>query len=364
MGVLYLSVELALDLIACLLGVVLMIQARDNNPKFWWGGIALAIGGVFAWENIEWLMIVSETPEYRFTELLNLEKMLKWYPMASMVALFPLASLFPGFLSVRRTFLSLLPSFLLTFLGGLYLYMGAPQTLLGSLSDVLLYFDRPDVWLRCLFFLLSVSTPLACFLYPMLRRKGYRRVNDMMYVFLGFMCLFIFIYVLFTLDISYIVFNLFGATAIVFTLFFSIQYLFRENPFSCHVEEDKGQDRSIEVEAGCPQPLYYKMRDFFLENPQTVASYDMKRLAGILHERESALSDAVKSAGYSSFREYQNELRLEYFRRMALEHPEKNIKELIFLVGFRSKATFYRIFSEKYGRSPSAFLEEEKKRRT
>lgn len=42
---------------------------------------------VFMWENIGWLTIVTETPEYRFTDLLNIEKMLKWYVLASIVAL-------------------------------------------------------------------------------------------------------------------------------------------------------------------------------------------------------------------------------------------------------------------------------------
>lgn len=356
MGVLYLSVELTLDLITSFIGVILMLRAKDNGPKFWWGCIALAIGAVFAWENIGWLMIVTEEPEYRFTDLLNMEKMLKWYPMASMVALFPLASLFPGYLTPRRIFLCFFPSLFFTLIGICYLAFNANLTPLRSVSDVFLNIGNPDVELRCLIFVFSIVTPVVFFLYPLLTRKGYRQANSMMYVFIGFMFVFLMIYILFTLDISYFIFNLFGATAIVFTLFFSLQYLKRENPFSVCLYDSEAT--VISVRESSPLPLFKEINDFFQENLlYTSPCYTVKELSGQLQVPEYRLSKAVKSAGYSSFREYMNDLRLEYFRQLSLKYPDKNIKELIFLSGFNSRATFYRNFSDKYGMSPSKYLE-------
>lgn len=356
MGVLYLSVELTLDLITSLIGVILMLRAKDNGPKFWWGCIALAIGAVFAWENIGWLLIVTKEPEYRFTDLLNMEKMLKWYPMASMVALFPLASLFPGYLTPRRIFLCFFPSLFFTLIGICYLVFNGNVTPLRSVSDVFLNIGNPDVELRCLIFVLSIVTPVAFFLYPLLTRKGYRQANSMMYVFIGFMFVFLMIYILFTLDISYFIFNLFGATAIVFTLFFSLQYLKRENPFSVCLYDSEA--KVIPVCESSPLPLFEKINDFLQENLlYTSPRYTIKELSGQLQVPEYRLSKAVKSAGYSSFREYMNDLRLEYFRQISLKNPDKNIKELIFLSGFNSRATFYRNFSDKYGMSPLKYLE-------
>lgn len=355
MGVLYLTVELILDLLACLLGGILMLRARDNGPKFWWGSIALAIGGVFAWENIDWLLIVAEEPDYRFTDLLDMEKMLKWYPLASIVALFPLASLFPGYLTWKRTLLYLAPSFLITAIGAGYLAWYGELTPLYDFTEVVVHMDHPDVWFRCILFLLSIVTPLAFFLYPLLNRKGYRRVNSMMYVFMGFMFLFLCIYVLFTWDISYFVFNLFGATAIVFTLFFSWQYLLRENPFSVYdAAAETARPASM---AGDPLPLFREIENYFQGVCPGRTGYTLQQLSEALHQDEQQISEAVKSAGYSSFHEYINDLRLEAFRRAALQYPEKNIKELIYLSGFRSRATFYRNFSDKYGMSPSGYLE-------
>ena len=37
MGTLYLSVELAFDMLACIIGCVLTFQAKDNNQKRYWG---------------------------------------------------------------------------------------------------------------------------------------------------------------------------------------------------------------------------------------------------------------------------------------------------------------------------------------
>ena len=74
MGITHLSIELTLDLIALIIGIILIIRAKDNYPKLYWGIIATGIGIMFSWENIGWLTIVTDTPEYNFTELLNIEK--------------------------------------------------------------------------------------------------------------------------------------------------------------------------------------------------------------------------------------------------------------------------------------------------
>ena len=109
MGILHLSIELALDLIALISGIILIIRAKDNYPQLYWGIIAVGIGFMFSWENIGWLTIVTDTPEYDFTELLNIDKMLKWYALANIVALFPIASLSPGYFNHFRIFTFLLP---------------------------------------------------------------------------------------------------------------------------------------------------------------------------------------------------------------------------------------------------------------
>lgn len=156
MGILYLSVELFFDLVACILGGILICHAGYNYPKLYWGIIALCIGMVFMWENIGWLTIVTETPEYRFTDLLNIEKMLKWYVLASIVALFPTASLLPGYLTPFKILSFLLPSILLTTIGLCYLGFNGEMTSLRTFSDIFANFRHTDVMLRSILFFLPL----------------------------------------------------------------------------------------------------------------------------------------------------------------------------------------------------------------
>lgn len=359
MGVLYLSVELCFDLIACILGVVLVCRAGDNYPKFYWGIIAFCIGVVFMWENIGWLMIVTDTPEYRFTDLLNMEKMLKWYVLASIVALFPTASLLPGYLTPFKVMSFLLPSVLLTTIGLSYIGFNGRMTSLFTFSDVFVCLKHTDVILRVVLFVFSIITPVFFCFYPLFRRKAYRQITRMMYFFIGFTCLFVLIYCLFTLFINEFIFNLFGAASIIFAIFFSVQYLLKENPFSSRCENEKEEETMSCARISDEFTSLFVQIENYLHTTQAYVNsdYNLHMLSEALQIKESQLSLAVKSAGFSSFREYINDLRLQYFKRLVESGSDKSIKELIYLVGFNSRSTFYRNFSDKYAISPTKFVD-------
>lgn len=359
MGVLYLSVELCFDLIACILGIVLAYCAGDNYPKFYWGIIAFCIGAVFMWENIGWLTIVTDTPEYRFTDLLNIEKMLKWYVLASIVALFPTASLLPGYLTPFKILFFLLPSILFTTVGVCYLGFNGEMTPLLTFSDVFACWRYTDVMLRVILFFFSIITPIFFCFYPLFRQQVYRQINGMMYVFIGIICLFVLIYCLFTLFINEFIFNLFGATSILFAVFFSIQYLLKENPFSSRCMNNK-EERTM-PERGMPDmflSLFSQIENhLYATQAYTNSDYNLHILSETLRIKENQLSLAIKFAGFSSFREYINDLRLRHFKRLIESGSNKSIKELIYLSGFNSRSTFYRNFSDKYGISPTKFVD-------
>lgn len=359
MGVLYLSIELCFDLIACILGIVLAYCAGDNYPKFYWGIIAFCIGAVFMWENIGWLTIVTDTPEYRFTDLLNIKKMLKWYVLASIVALFPTASLLPGYLTPFKILFFLLPSILLTTVGLCYLGFNGETTPLLTCSDIFAGFDRTDVILRVVLFLSSIVTPIFFCFYPLFRRKAYRQINEMMYVFIGIICLFVLIYCLFTLFINEFIFNLFGATSILFAVFFSVQYLLKENPFSSRCTNNKEEGGISDKEIpDMLSSLFIQIEDhLYATLAYTDPNYNLHTLSKALQIKENQLSLAIKSAGFSSFREYINDLRLQHFKKLIESGSNRSIKELIYLTGFNSRSTFYRNFSDKYGLSPTEFVD-------
>lgn len=370
------TIELSLDVITAVLGFFVALRAGDNYPKRYWGLIALLIGSMFAWENIGWLAIVSEAPEYRFTDLLNVEKMLKWYVLAGIVALYPLSSLFPGYLTPFRTLLYQLPTIVVTTVGISYILFNGTFTPLYTMADIIAELGKFDVQLRIGIFLFSVITPLFVLFFPILRRRGFRLSNHRMRLFLAFLLLFTVVYMAFTLSISYFVFNLFGAMAIVFTLVFSVMYLRMESPFSDHAASVPSSGSAASAEADCSEEPIGRAEPFstasstvdnstfsviaaYMEDkrPYTEPDYSVEMLADELHLRPRRVSEAIKSAGYSGYREYVTILRLDCFHALATEHPERSIKELMFAAGFKSKATFYRNFKTRYGTTATQFIE-------
>lgn len=178
---------------------------------------------------------------------------------------------------------------------------------------------------------------------------------------MGFLFLFLGIYILFTLSINEFIFNLFGITAIVFTVLFSMLYLRYENPFSDHIsmvyntEEENPEEMRNSFQ---PLTLFTTIESYLKkEHPYTDQKYSIKDLAEALNDKERNISDAIKSQGFTGFREYINYIRLEHFKQLIAQNPKKNVKELMFACGFSSRATFYRNFSERYGISPSKFIE-------
>lgn len=357
MGFVYLSIELFFDFMVFLSGLILIFRSKDNYQKFYWGVMSSIIGGVFIWENVGWLLMITDDPSYRFTDLLNIEKMLKWYLPASLICLFPTASLRPGYLTPVKVLGSLIVPVIVITTGINYLIFNGTTTRLDSFSDIVVNWHNMDVRLRIFIFVFSIVTPLFHSLYPILRMKKceekevFRKINHNMYLFVGFMYVFLVIYIFFTLCINEFVFNLFGITAVVFTLTFSIQYMIYENPFTTSQTEDI---TSVKVTLN---PLFTIVEEkMSAEHPFTNKDYNIHDLSDTLDISEKVISEAIKSAGYTGFREYICNLRLDYFKKLAEENPDSNVKELMFRCGFTSRSTFYRNFTEKFGVSPLAFL--------
>lgn len=180
-----------------------------------------------------------------------------------------------------------------------------------------------------------------------------------MYVFIGIICLFVLIYCLFTLFINEFIFNLFGATSILFAVFFSVQYLLKENPFSSRCTNNKEEGSiSDKEEPDMLSSLFIQIENhLYATLAYTDPNYNLHILSKALQIKENQLSLAIKSAGFSSFREYINDLRLQHFKKLIESGSDRSIKELIYLTGFNSRSTFYRNFSDKYGLSPTEFVD-------
>lgn len=362
-----------IDTLALILGIILICKKSDNLPKFYWGIIAALIGLVFIWENIGWVNIRTQNPVYEYRDILNIEKMVKFYILASIVSLYPLASLRPGHLTKFKVALYMIPPVMITTIGICYLLFNGNTTALDSISQIGSNLNQFDVKLRLTIFIFTIITPLIYFLGPLLGSSGQRKINNTMYAFIGFMFALLGIYILFTLFICDLFFNGFGIVSILFSIFFSIQYIRRESPLSDRIEaikatnhpvfdEEKIEEATIETknEPAVILPLFRSIDDYLKKNHDyTSSKFSLEILSKSIHESETNISHAIKSAGYSGFKEYVNKLRLEHFRHLALQDSHRTTKELWVKCGFPSKATFYRQFSLAYNETPREFIDKQ-----
>lgn len=358
----YLICELIIDIISVILGTVLVIRKSDNLPKFYWGIIAVLIGGVFIWENVGWIIVRSQDPVYEYTTILNIDKMLKFYVLASLVSLYPLASLCPGYLDKFKLIAFLLVPIIVFTVSISFLCFDGHVTPLTSLAQIPVALGHTDVKLRLVLFSFTLLTPLLYFIGPLVGNHSRRKISSMMYLFIGFMLLLFVLYALFTLCINDWFFNGFGLVSILFSILFSIQYLRVESPLSdyasslvkTHKKEENAESQSLPV----PSPLFFLIDTHLRENcAYTDPRYTIEQLAQQLNEKDADISVAIKAGGYSGFREYINYLRLLHFREQLSKDSHRTVKELMYACGFTSRPTFYRIFSQAYHMTPSEYIE-------
>ena len=77
---------------------------------------------------------------------------------------------------------------------------------------------------------------------------------------------------------------------------------------------------------------------------------------GLLNRNKSA--SLLKKYAGTNLSGYINALRLEYARKLLQAHPEAQVKSVAIHSGFSNVRTFYRLFLEKYGVTPSGYKDE------
>lgn len=85
--------------------------------------------------------------------------------------------------------------------------------------------------------------------------------------------------------------------------------------------------------------------------------FDIGALARLLDTYPNAISRALNRAGNTTFYDYVNAYRLREARRLLTEPGERGLKieALGRLAGFRARSTFFKLFREHTGQSPSEY---------
>lgn len=79
--------------------------------------------------------------------------------------------------------------------------------------------------------------------------------------------------------------------------------------------------------------------------------------AGLLDTNRTTLASLFKAKGYEGgYREYVHRHRIEDFLEIMSQFPNRNMQEVFFIVGYRSRMTAFRNFKEYVGQSPSEYF--------
>lgn len=87
-----------------------------------------------------------------------------------------------------------------------------------------------------------------------------------------------------------------------------------------------------------------------------------KKAAKLLSVNPAVLIEYIRIHHNQSFNEFLANLRLEEFKKICRDknHENLSISGMAYEAGFKSKATFYRMFKQQMGISPGAFIAQQK----
>lgn len=360
-----LSFQLLLDFITLVFGIILIVKAQKHKVKFWWGVIVVVVGAVLFFDNIGWMLIYkSNSPEILYyRSLLVAENMIKWFVLSTVVSVFPIAFLRPGYITPVKILIILIP------VGALILVTTSYHLFNGEITDLFTYqsiidnIEKQDVRLRLAIFAFTIVFPALYFIIPITQVSIKKISSGVMMVYMLSMMFLFFYYICFTLFMTDFIFNTFGIAIVVFCISFSIFFLIYESPFSFSQEElnhqipgdilleqISGKKALIEILSG-NMKVYFESHSSYLNQ-----DYSIDDLARELNTKPQLAFEAIKNCGYTGFHDYMNYLKIQYFKKLAKSQRGKSIKELMNESGFSSRSSFYRLFARFEHIKPKEFI--------
>ncbi len=357
-----LAVEVLLDFVALVLAIMLIAGAAGNRLRLWWGAMVLMASGMLLHNNLMWLLGYYEpsAPTLGYG-LLVARRMVEWFVVVTPAFLYPLATLRPAYLTPLRFVSLLIPVGVITLVTICYYWFDGYTTELNSLADVLGNLQQFNVQLRLVLFVASLVIPIVYLLIPVLGHFSSvrRRATLKMSVFVALQLFILVYYAAFTLFPTRFLFDTYGMVIVVFAIYGSALHLMYENPLSHRMEkgeEAKSAPENKKALTGA-EALFGKMSVYFENNASyTNPAYTLRDMAGDLGAKQLHVVEAIKNSGFAGFKDYLSYLRVEHFKRLAGKDKGLSVKELMNISGFTSRSSFYRIFTEFEGTTPSGFM--------
>ena len=135
--------------------------------------------------------------------------------------------------------------------------------------------------------------------------------------------------------------------------------LFQAQLESFHAEEQAEQvlvEESATKDLSAEEKLYAGLLSL-MQQEELFKDPDLSRdtLAARLGTNRTYLADAVKSCAGQTLGDFVNHLRLRWAAEALSQESDLSVSAVGEDAGFASRSTFYRLFQQHYGMSPSAF---------
>ena len=285
--------------------------------------------------------------------------------------LYPLEVARPNWLKMRRMAIIVMPWVI--YMAIYFICFGFQATPLRTFDDLLQNLDKPDVVMRIgmLLFMLPIEFVWALVYNPHRSSAGRLWLRKMMIMvtvialaFVGNMLtrmvqwriLHVCVYLAYTLYVMYI--ELFVRIPVPKNRRNDIEeeqatigkQEIPERQYTEEIAEVPDDELMQRVRRAMECDELWREPDFLLD--------DLVRHVG---SNRTYVSQAIKRMGYSGFKDYINNMRVEYIRKQLIEPQHEMIQNLFFDAGYRSRASAWRNFTAIVGCSPSEFEERAEK---
>ncbi len=277
--------------------------------------------------------------------------------------MYPIEVISPGYLNFRRIVKLYIPWLALVGVYGLSLLFGTTFPPYHTLLHMLPQLTEFNVWFRLLLSILVFVPVLFIFTTPYTRRYNNADKTWMLKYTLCFTINTIAYMIVLMVD-SLIVKILYYYVSAGCSIYIAYMELFER---LIEKQPVKGMNIVSVGELDCeeiiPQLSQNPLCERIILHMNRTCDYrnpdiSLNMLAGSLFTNRTALSNALRELGYSSFSTYINTLRIKEFIRLINNKESANYQDAFYDVGFRSRATALRNFKRHTGKIPSEYFSE------
>lgn len=271
--------------------------------------------------------------------------------------LYPIEVIHPGWLNLKRGMLMLLPWVALVLLPWL---SGMEFRDLTSFCEVLQYIAEPNVWFRLI--IIFMVLPYVVFIYAIPRQwmKSGATNQWITFYILTVLCISV-LWFIFMLTGSSLASSIHLLFFMLFGLGTTYQELFLRIRVPGRIEERMPQHQireGILTDNEAEQhPLWMKLGELMKEqelwrNPDLTQEH----LASLLKTNRTTLSEVIRDNGFSGYKEYVHRMRINEYLKIVNSEQYVSSQEAFFRVGYRSRMTALRYFQQYVGCTPSEYL--------